>query len=76
MASNLNLLCDASSESVDAMMYHQMIGFLMYVMNMRPDICFDVNTEPVLDESETCSPNKYKAYIELPKRYNGLWAQI
>ena len=26
------------------MMYHQMIGPLMYLMNMRLDICFDVNT--------------------------------
>ena len=27
--SNMKLLSDASSESVDAMMYHQMIGSLM-----------------------------------------------
>ena len=26
------------------MMYHQMIGSLMYLTNMRPDICFAVNT--------------------------------
>ena len=44
MESNLKLLCDASSESVDATMYHQMIGSLMYLMNMRPDICFAMNT--------------------------------
>ena len=44
MASNLKLLSDASSESVDATMYHQMIGSLMYLTNMRPDICFAVNT--------------------------------
>ena len=44
MASNLNLLSDASSESVDATMYHQMIGSLMYLMNMRPEIFFVVNT--------------------------------
>ena len=41
MASNLKLLSDASSETVDDMMYRQMIGFLMY---LRPDICFAVNT--------------------------------
>ena len=29
---------------VDAMMYHHMIGSLMYLMNTRPDICFSVNT--------------------------------
>ena len=38
MASNLKLLSDASSESVDATMYCQMIGSLMYLTNMRLDI--------------------------------------
>ena len=38
MASNLKPLCDASSESVDTMMYRQMIGSLMYLTNTRPDI--------------------------------------
>ena len=41
MASNLKLLSDASSEAVDATMYSQMIGSLMY---LRPDIFFVVNT--------------------------------
>ena len=44
MASNLKLLSDSSSETVDVTMYHHMIGSLMYLTNMRPDICFDVNT--------------------------------
>ena len=44
MALNLKLLTDASSESVDATMYRQMIRSLMYLMNMRPDIFFAVNT--------------------------------
>ena len=44
MALNLKLLSDASSESIDATMYRQMIGSLMYLMNTRPDICFAVNT--------------------------------
>ena len=44
MASNLNILSDASSKSVDATMYHQMIGFLMYLTNTRPNICFVMNT--------------------------------
>ena len=43
MESNLNLLSDASSEAVDATMYHQMIGSLMYLTNMRPDIFFVAN---------------------------------
>ena len=44
MASNLKLLSDDSSETIDAMMYRQMIGSLMYQTNTRPDICFVVNT--------------------------------
>ena len=44
MELNLKPLTDASSESVYAMMYRQMIGSLMYLTNMRPDICFAVNT--------------------------------
>ena len=44
MALNLKLLSDASSEAVDAMMYRQMFGSLMYLMNPRPDIWFVVNT--------------------------------
>ena len=44
MASNLKLLSDASSETVDATMYRQMIGSLMYLTNTRPDIFFAVNT--------------------------------
>ena len=44
MASNLKLLSVASSESVDATMYRQMIGSLMYLTNTRLNICFVVNT--------------------------------
>ena len=44
MGSNLKLLSDASSKAVDATMYRQMIGSLMYLTNMRPYICFAVNT--------------------------------
>ena len=38
------LLIVASSETVDATMYHQMIGSLMYLTNTRPNICFAVKT--------------------------------
>ena len=40
MALNMKLLSDASSETVDAMMYCK----LMYLSNMRPNICFAMNT--------------------------------
>ena len=55
MTSNMELLSDASLEMVDATMYCQMIGSLMYLTNMRPDIFF-----VVLDRSETCSLDCYK----------------
>ena len=41
MYDHMKLLSDSSSEMVDATMYRQMIGSLMY---LRPDICFVVNT--------------------------------
>ena len=40
MESNLKLLSNASSETIDATMYHQMI----YLTNTRPYIFFVVNT--------------------------------
>ena len=42
--SNLKLLSVSPSDLIDSMMYRQMIGSLMYPMNMRLDICFAVNT--------------------------------
>ena len=44
MASNLKLLSDDSSDTVDATMYCQMIYSLMYLTDTRLDICFAVNT--------------------------------
>ena len=43
MALNLKLWSDASSETVDAMMYHPMICSLMCFMNTRPYTCFAMN---------------------------------
>ena len=37
MASNLKMLSDASSESIDATMYRQMIGSLIYLTNTTLD---------------------------------------
>ena len=44
MASNLKPLSDASSDTVDATMYRQITGSLMYLMNTIPNIFFTVNT--------------------------------
>jgi hypothetical protein len=35
---------DTSSELIDATLYRQIIGSLMYLTNTKPDICFAVNT--------------------------------
>jgi hypothetical protein len=43
MVTNLKLLSDTSSETMDATMYRQIIGSLMYLTNTRQDICFAVN---------------------------------
>jgi hypothetical protein len=39
----LKLLVDTSSELIDATLYRQIIGSLMYLTNTRPDICFAMN---------------------------------
>jgi hypothetical protein len=44
METKLKLLVDTSSELVDATLYRQIIGLLMYLTNTRLDICFLVNT--------------------------------
>jgi hypothetical protein len=44
MMMNLKLLSDSSSYLVDPMMYRQLIRYLMYLVNIKPDICFVVNT--------------------------------
>jgi hypothetical protein len=40
METKLKLLVDTLSELVDATLYRQIIGSVMYLMNTRPDICF------------------------------------
>ena len=44
MTTNLKLLGGTTSEIVDATLYRRMIGSLMYLTNMRPDIWFAVKT--------------------------------
>jgi len=44
MVANLKIFSDTSSDLVDATIYRQMIGSLMYLTNTRTDICFVVNT--------------------------------
>jgi hypothetical protein len=44
MEVKLKLLVNTSSELIDATLYRQIIGSLMYLTNTKPDICFVVNT--------------------------------
>jgi hypothetical protein len=44
METKLKLMVNTSLELVDATLYIQIIGSLMYLMNTRPNICFVVNT--------------------------------
>ena len=44
MTTSLKLLNDDTSKAVDATLYRQIIGSLMYLTNTRPDICFALNT--------------------------------
>jgi hypothetical protein len=44
MEVKLKLLVDTLSNLIDATLYRQIIGSLMYLTNTRPDICFSVNT--------------------------------
>ena len=64
MALNLKLLSVASLDSVDSMMYRQMICSLMHLTNTRLDILFVVNT---LSQFPTyCC----KEYSKVPEGYN------
>jgi hypothetical protein len=44
MTTNLKLFGDTTSGTIDATIYRQMIGSLMYLTNTQSDICFGVNT--------------------------------
>ena len=77
MASKLNILSDASSDSVNAMMYHQMMWLIDVPdeYKTRHMLCGE-HPKPVPDRYDTCSPDSYKECAEVPKRYSVLWAQI
>ena len=44
MVSNWKKIDASKSEGVDATLYRQLIGSLMYLVNTRPNLCFAVNT--------------------------------
>ena len=77
MASNLKLLSDASSDSVDATMYRRMIRCLMYLKNMRPYICFAVNNlSQFLTDPRHVHLIDAKHILRYLKGTIDLWAQV
>ena len=71
MESNLNLLSDASSETVDATMHRQIIGSLMYLTNTRTYICFSLNTlSQLLMDPRHVHLIVTKSYSEVPRGYS------
>jgi hypothetical protein len=44
MVTDMKKLRDFDSNPVDLSLYQQLIGSFMYLVNTRPNICFDVNT--------------------------------
>jgi hypothetical protein len=64
METKLKLLVDTLSELVDATLYRQIIGSVMYLTITRPDICFSLSQ--YLVETKTCSHCCCKTYDEIP----------
>jgi len=74
MVENLKFLCDTTSETVDATIYRQMIGSLMYLMSTRTYICFAMNTlSQYMIEPRHVHLNYGKTCDDVPKGYNRLW---
>jgi hypothetical protein len=44
METKLKPLVDTSSKLIDATLYREIIGSMMYLTNIRPDICYVLNT--------------------------------
>ena len=70
MALNLKLLSNVSCHDV------LLDDWLIDVSNeyeTRHMLCYE-HLEPIPNRSETCSPDRCKECIEVPKGYSGLWA--
>jgi hypothetical protein len=67
MEMKLKLLVDTSSDLIDATLYRQIIGSLMYLTNTRPNILFcSEHLESVSGRAQMCSPSGCKTCDEVP----------
>jgi hypothetical protein len=76
METKLKFLVETSSELIDATLYRQIIGSLMYLTNNMPDICFAVNT------LSQCLVEPRRVHLivatcdEVPYGYIRFWSQL
>jgi hypothetical protein len=67
MEAKLKLLVDTSSELIDATLYRQIIGSLMYLNKHQTRHLFcREHLESVSGRTQTCSPSGYKTCDEVP----------
>ena len=52
MTTNLKLLNDDTSEAIDATLYREIIGSLVYLTNTRPDMFCCKHTKSIRGESQ------------------------
>ena len=72
MDTNLKLFSDETLELVNMTHYRNMIGSLMYLTNIRPDICFAMNTFSLYLVNPICVHLIAAKDDEVSKRYDRL----
>ena len=74
MSTSLKLLNDDTLETIDATLYKDIIGSLVYLINTIPDMFCCKHTKSVHGESQAHSPNRRKTCDEVCKGNFRLWA--
>ena len=66
METRFKLLVDTSSKLIDATLYRQIIGSLMYLTNQTKHLFCREHLESVSGRTQTCSPSGCETYDEVP----------